>query len=98
MSTRLEVLALGLGWARPAAAWALLLPPVLLLLLRLLREPPSVAIGTLALWESLPRALQGRGARLRRLPTARALLAALALFLGALAWLGPRSSARSART
>lgn len=79
---------LGLDLARPAAAWALLLGPLLLLFVRVLARPPQAVTGTLALWRALPEARAGRVGR-ARFP-AWALLAALALTLGALAWLGPR--------
>jgi len=79
---------LGLDLARPAAAWALLLGPLLLLLVRVLARPPQAVTGTLALWRALPEARAGRAGHARFPPWA--LLAALALTLGALAWLGPR--------
>ncbi|HEX6886311.1 MAG TPA: hypothetical protein VF530_23250 [Planctomycetota bacterium] len=77
-----------LDLARPAAAWALLLGPALLLLVRVLARPPEAVTGTLALWRALPEARAGRAGH-ARFPL-WALLAALALTLGALAWLGPR--------
>lgn len=80
---------LGLSAARPAAAFGLLLPVVFLLLLRLATRPPEVVIGTLELWNELPR-VAPRGARARRRPSAWALCCALALLAGALAGLGPR--------
>lgn len=86
MTGALPLAALG---ARPLAGWALLLPLVFLLLLRLLARPPKVVIGTLELWDGEPRAAP-RGARARASFPPWALVAALALFLGALAWLGPR--------
>jgi hypothetical protein len=82
---------LALSFARPGAAWALLLAPALLLLLRLLARPPEVVVGTLELWKDVPGAApRGAGARGRLPPWA--LVAALGLLLGALAWLGPRGA------
>jgi hypothetical protein len=74
--------------ARPGAAWALLLAPAFLVLVRLAARPPEVVIGTLELWEELPRATRGTRT-LRRLP-AWTFVVALALLFGALAWSGPR--------
>ena len=85
-----------LGWERPFAAWALLVPPAFLLLVRLARRPPEVVIGTLALWDE-PARVSPPGARARpRLPL-WALACAMALLLAALAWLGPRTGRAEAR-
>ena len=73
---------------RPQAAYWLLLPIGVLLLLKLFERPPRVVIGTLDLWLDLPEARGGGHAR-RRFPL-WALVLALALTLGALALLGPR--------
>jgi hypothetical protein len=78
-----------LAFERPGAAWALLLPLAFLLCLRLWARPPEVVIGTLELWDELPGS-PPRGARARRRLPPWALVCALGLLFGALAWLGPR--------
>jgi len=81
------LLGLGLEWARPGAAAALLLTPLYLWLARLRARPREVVIGTLHL---LPAGAEAAGARHRRRPPPAAWLAALALLCGAVAWIGPR--------
>lgn len=79
-----------LEWARPGGLWALALPVIVLLLVRLLARPAAQFTGTLALWSRLEQASIARGARShRRIPPAVWLLA-LALSFGALALAGPR--------
>ena len=88
---------LALHCARPAAAWALLLPVLFLLALRAFARPPEVVVGTLDLWRGISGPATPGRAGLRIPPWA--LLVALALLLGALAWLGPRGSrTRAVRT
>lgn len=80
---------LGFELARPEASWALLSVPVLLLLVRALARPPEEVTGTLFLWRDLEESRTG-ALRRARLPV-WALVTALALLSGALAWMGPRS-------
>jgi hypothetical protein len=89
---------LGLSCARPAAAWALFLPLALWVLLRLVARPPQRVVGTLELWKELAPVLSEGGRARGRLPP-WAWLGALGLFLGALAWVGPRGAgSRATRT
>lgn len=81
---------LALDLARPLGAWAFLLPPLLLVLARLLERPPGRVVGTLRIWKEVAAASprSGAGRRARVPPWAWWLAAALAC--GALALAGPR--------
>jgi hypothetical protein len=68
---------------------------VFLLVLRLRARPPQGVVGTLELWQGLGASPRGAGrARMHLAPWA--VLTALALLLGALAWMGPRGARASA--
>lgn len=88
----LSVAFLGVEWTRPLGLVALLLPAIVLLLARARPWMPTLATGTLALWEGVAPSPPHAGARARGpigLPIA---LLALGLTLGALALAGPRPS------
>ncbi len=81
---------LGLEWARPGGAWALLLPLLVWLLAKRGLGAVPVWSGTLSLWRLAGAHAAPRERRARRLPwTVRLLL--LALVTGALALAGPRA-------
>ena len=80
----------GLGWARPAGAWAFALPVALWLLSRWRARPPSIATGTLALWKEVAGPDPRRAARRRPGTPPATRWTVAALVLGALALSGPR--------
>lgn len=83
-------LALLLRVERPAALWALVLPLLFLLLLRLFERAPRHVTGTLELWKELAPSAP-RGATRRGPLPSWALLCALGLLCGAVAGIGPRA-------
>jgi hypothetical protein len=93
--SELALVFLGVEWTRPLGLLALLLPAIVLWLARARPLLPTVAIGTLALWEEVAPPVARSGARPRgRISLALALLA-IALTLGALALAGPRPAQAS---
>ena len=83
---------LGLDAARPAAAWALLLPVAYLLFRGAWAESRTIVTGTFELWRDLASAAPAPGARALARPPRSAWIVAAALLAGALAWLGPRTA------
>jgi hypothetical protein len=75
---------------RPLLAWALVLPPLYLVLVRVLARPPEVVIGTLALWKEIQGSSPRHGARHTAQLPVWAWIVGFALLAGALAAAGPR--------
>ncbi len=86
----LALVFLGIEWARPLGLVALLLPAIVLWLARARPLWPTVAIGTLALWEEVAPPISRSGARPRGPVDLALVLLAIALAFGAIALAGPR--------